>query len=550
MDAGPVMTAARTPFHAGELEAQRRAEVGDVASWAGGFIRDHMPDQHRDFFAALPFLVVAGGGRDGLPWVTIIEGPAGFVSSADPHRLTIAAELHPQDPLAGTLSPGSKIGLLGIDLSTRRRNRMNGSIRAADGGLTVEVGQSFGNCPQYIRERAWRRVEPAPTARARISHRLDSDQQARIAAADTFFIGSGHSAGGERRTGGYDASHRGGPRGFVRVADNGTLLRIPDYAGNNYFNTIGNLVRDPRVGLLFVDFATGSLLHIAGRARIDWAPKDSHDSNALRMIEVAVERVIDRPAALTLRWSEEGAELRQLKVVDKVAESDRITSFHLASSDGAALPPFEAGQYLPVALKVPGQPERIRRSYSLSGSQLAGRYRLSVKREDRGIASTFFHSGVGIGDVIEAGPPAGDFILPGGQGAIVLVSAGAGVTPMLSMLHTAAVDHPGRRICFIHGTRDGRSHAFGAEVDALVVRHENIMRKIFYSSPRATDRPGTDFDAAGRVTAEDLLALGAGADAQYMLCGPARFLADLRTGLESAGVPPGHLHFETFGPSG
>lgn len=543
------MTSKDSPFHVGELEAQRRAKVGDVASWAGGFIRDHMPDQHRDFFAMLPFLVVAGGDDKGWPWVTIIEGPAGFTSSPDPRRLSVGSGLHPQDPLAAALFPGSRVGILGIDLATRRRNRMNGLIRTAGGGFDIEVRQSFGNCPQYIHQRNWHRVEPAPVARARISHRLDPDQKARIAAADTLFIGSGHSTGSDRPSDGYDASHRGGSRGFVQMADDGKLLRIPDYAGNRFFNTIGNLIRDPRVGLLFVDFETGGLLHVAGRARIDWAPKDSHDPNALRMIEVTVEKVIDRPAALALRWSEEGAEFMRLKVIDKVAESDRITSFHLASPDGAALPPFRAGQHLPVELKVPGQPNRIKRTYSLSGPPQAGTYRISVKREDRGIASAFLHAEVGIGATIEARLPAGDFILPSGEGPFVLVSAGVGVTPMLSMLHIVAASHPGRRVWFIHGARDGRSHAFRAEIDALVGMHANITRKIFYSAPRETDMPGTDFDAAGRITAKDLLAFGAGADARYMLCGPARFLADIRSGLEAGDVPSGHIHIETFGPS-
>lgn len=539
-----------SPFHAGELEAQRRAGAGDVASWARGFIRDYMPDQHRTFFEALPFLVVAGGDGEGRPWVTIIEGAPGFVRSPDPRELLLAATLHPHDPLAAALSPGSDVGILGIDLATRRRNRLNGRIRAADDGLAIEVRQSFGNCPQHIHERAWRFVESTRVPTARVSHRLGADQQARIAAADTFFIGSGHSGGVDRPSDGYDASHRGGSRGFVRVDPYGTVLRVPDYTGNNHFNTIGNLLRDPRVGLLFVDFETGGLLHVAGRARIDWTPNDSHDSSARRMIEVTVEKVIDRPQALTLRWRDESAGLRSLRVVDKVEESDRIISFHLASPDGAALPPFEAGQHLPIELKVPGEPDRIKRTYSLSGSPRAGTYRLSVKREDRGIASTFLHSKIEVGDTIEARAPAGDLTLPAGEGAVVLVSGGVGVTPMVSMLQSAVADHPGRRIWFIHGTRDGRSHAFGAEVDALVGKHANVVRKIFYSAPRAADRAGTDFDAVGRITSEDLLALGAGKEAHYMLCGPAHFLADLRAGLESGGVPAIRIHSETFGPSG
>src|SRR5690606_17681970 len=103
----------------------------------------------------LPFLVVAGGDEKGWPCVTILEGPAGFVSSPDPRRLSITSELHPQDPLAATVTPGAQIGILGIELATRRRNRLNGLVRTAGDGLTVEVRQSFGNCPQYIHERVW-----------------------------------------------------------------------------------------------------------------------------------------------------------------------------------------------------------------------------------------------------------------------------------------------------------------------------------------------------------------------------------------------------------
>src|SRR5690606_13032630 len=159
------------------------------------------------------------------------------------------------------LSPGSAVGILGIDLAARRRNRLNGVIRAAGDGLVIEARQSFGNCPRYVRERAWRFAEAA-AAEARASRRLDAAQRARIAAADTAFIGSGSSSGGARSSDGYDASHRGGWRGFVRVPNDGTVLCIPDYAGNNRFDTIGNLICNPRVALLFVDFETGGLLHI------------------------------------------------------------------------------------------------------------------------------------------------------------------------------------------------------------------------------------------------------------------------------------------------
>ncbi|WP_353979715.1 pyridoxamine 5'-phosphate oxidase family protein [Salinicola endophyticus] len=557
------MTPETTPFHAGEREAQRRAGVAP----SGRFIRDHMPEQHRDFFAELPFIVLAAGDAQGRPWVTLLAGEPGFIDTPNARTLSVAAAPGRGDPLATALEEGAEVGLLGIELTTRRRNRLNGVVRAAQGRLVVAVQQSFGNCPQYIRERAWHRVEPAPAPAAIVSSRLDAGQRARITAADTFFIGSAcgsvaaatdsaHDSGREQSTKrGYDASHRGGEPGFVQVTGAGTL-RFPDYPGNNFFNTLGNLIQNPRVGLLFVDFETGGLLQISGRARIEWQPAHSEDPSAQRWVEVSIERVVERPEALDLRWQRETPAL-QLEVVDKRRESDLVTSFRLASADGGALPPFRAGQHLPLELSVPGQSGRVRRSYSLSGSPGDETYRISVKREAHGIASRFLHDRVAVGDCLTAHAPAGDFVLPAGQGPLVLISAGVGITPMLAMLYAAVAEGAcgaARDVWFVHATRNGDSHAFWAEVDAAIQAGarsagHRAERRVFYSAPLASDIRGRDYDAEGRMTAKDLLALDAGDDAHYLLCGPAGFLADISAGLEAGGVPAGRIAFETFGPA-
>jgi hypothetical protein len=243
-------------------------------------------------------------------------------------------------------------------------------------------------------------------------------------------------------------------------------------------------------------------------------------------------------------------------VIDKVVESDRITSFHLAAADGAPLAPFEAGQYLPVELTIPGHPGRVRRSYSLSGSPTAPTYRLSIKREDRGVASRFLYDQIVSGNVIEARRPSGEFIVPSGQCPLVLVSAGVGVTPMLSILHAAVSDRSGRPVWFVHGARDGRSHALRAEVDALMTKSANIVRRVFYSAPREEDLAGLHFDATDPTAAFECSSQPPQSECcddhlnpPYMLCGPARFLGEIRAGLESGGVPPGQVHFETFGPT-
>ncbi|MCZ0964149.1 FAD-binding oxidoreductase [Paracoccus benzoatiresistens] len=535
------MTAA-SPFHPGELAAQRLAGTTDIAAAGGAFIRTAMPDQHRTFFAGLPFLIVAGGQNDGQTWVSVLEGPEGFVSSPDAEHLSIGRMLAQDDPLAASLTDGGPVGLLGIDLATRRRNRLNGTLTATPQGYELRVDQSFGNCPQYIHARNWHRVAGHSAQAARISDRLEAAQTARIAAADTIFIGSGSLSEGH----GYDASHRGGAPGFVRVTDDGSLL-VPDYPGNNFFNTIGNLMRNPRVGVLIVDFTSGSLLHVSGRARIDWNPKDSHDPAARRMIHVAVDKVVDRPFALSLRWRPSGRSLR-LKVVDKVEESAGIVSFHLTSADGTPLGRFQAGQHLPICLDIPGEPAQVERSYSLSGSPAASRWRISVKREDHGIASGFLHDTVRIGDVIEAQPPQGEFTLPPGDRPLVLVSAGVGITPLLSMLHALIAEQPRRRVTFVHVARNGRDHAFAVELNDLVAKGGHALRQVHYSAPEDGDDIRI-FDRSGRIGATDLVSLPSAHDADFLLCGPAGFMADIRANLQAGGVAANRIYFETFGPS-
>jgi predicted pyridoxine 5'-phosphate oxidase superfamily flavin-nucleotide-binding protein len=263
-----------------------------------------MPDQHRRFFEALPFVLVGSLDERRAPVATVFTGAPGFVASPDPRTLHIAdpAGAAATDPARAALVAGAPFGLLGIELHTRRRNRANGVVAAADAaGLTLAVRQSFGNCPRYIHPRELV-AAPAATTTPPLEHftGLDATAAAAIARADTFFVAT--AARLDEPTGGVDVSHRGGPAGFVRVSD--TTLTIPDYAGNHYFNTLGNLVSHPRAALLFIDFATGDLLHLQGGVEIDW-----HDAataalpGAERLWHLHVERGWRRPAAFPLRWT-------------------------------------------------------------------------------------------------------------------------------------------------------------------------------------------------------------------------------------------------------
>lgn len=533
-------------FHRGERAVQERLGVRDVEGWARKIVRPYLPEQHRQFYRELPYLVVAARDEEGRAWATLLAGPPGFVSSPSPTTLRLAARPVAGDALEHALTGGADLGLLGIALSSRRRNRANGRVAPDGDGLLFTVDQSFGNCPQYIHERAWRwaHTEPGPVTRTDGLRPFHIDG---IERADTFFIASGYRGRGDDPRFGMDASHRGGEPGFAAVESPRRIV-FPDYAGNNHFNTIGNLLVDPRVGVTFVDFATGGLLQITGRATVDF---DSEAVAAIpgarRLVVVDIEEVVDLPAALPLRWDGDGDSVRSLRVVDKVRESEDVTSFVLKARDGGPLPDFEAGQHLPLELAIDGLPQPVRRTYSLSNGPGEGRYRLTIKREPKGLVSRLLHDHVAIGAVVGARRPAGDFVLAPGDHPAVLVSAGVGLTPMVSMLHVLADPSRSAPVWFFHGARDGAHHPLGDEVRRLAGARDGITTHVRYSRPRPEDG---GHDAAGRLDGATIAEAVDRFDAHYYLCGPVAFMAAVQSELEHAGVAPERIHSESFGPRG
>ena len=296
------------PFNADELTAQVLAGGGP----RGNGIQEFMTQQTRTFFAQLPYVFVGAVDAGGWPLATLLTGPLGFVQSPDSVTLHISALPDAGDPAAMALSPSHEIGILGIDLSTRRRNRANGHIldreplgRNGAGGIRVAVNQSFGNCPQYIQQRA---IAPSSVAAANtmaprtesLDH-LDEAAKDTIRTADTLFVAS-RSRPGVGAAYGADISHRGGRPGFVRI--DGDVLTIPDFRGNRYFNTLGNLIAEPRSSLLFVDFESGDLLQLQGTAQVDWSGAAAEPfAGAERLWRFAIVRAWRRRAATPLRWS-------------------------------------------------------------------------------------------------------------------------------------------------------------------------------------------------------------------------------------------------------
>jgi hypothetical protein len=278
-----------TGFHEGELATQRRAGVeADAKRLEKMLDSAHLSGGAAGFLALQRFAALTGRDRNGVLWISPLAAPAGFLRGEDT-LLRVSTVPREGDPLH-RMPIGQQIGLIAIDLAARRRMRINGTLVGGDNaGLTVQIDQAYGNCPQYIhrREPNVSMLAATPAADARHSTRLDATDQALIAASDTFFLGTSHPIRGS------DASHRGGPAGFVRV-NTSQRLWWPDYPGNNMFNSFGNLAVDDEAALLFVNFLTGATLHISGSAQVQWTRPGvtSEDGGVGRQVAFSIDSIV------------------------------------------------------------------------------------------------------------------------------------------------------------------------------------------------------------------------------------------------------------------
>jgi ferredoxin-NADP reductase/predicted pyridoxine 5'-phosphate oxidase superfamily flavin-nucleotide-binding protein len=629
------------PFHEGEVRAQKLRGVHDhVMSYGPKVIRPFMPDQHREFFSSQPFLVAAIRDESGRMWSTLLlpddvdprhhrssEGGGGWVAtSPDPTTLRFTARVARGDALEGRWGSLTKnaplldqqpdVGLLGIELGTKRRNRVNGRItsivdalpdeeasltssaatanaNSKKHALTFTVDQSFGNCPQYSTPRPWRwqwlpKVALMPNKPPIRGHELTPDQARQIQLADTIFIATGYRGEGvdDNDSFGNDASHRGGQPGFLRV-HNWTTLLLPDYSGNNFYNSIGNLFLDPRMGISVPGFETGSLLQMSGTAQVVTGAEAGILYPGIEtLIVFTVQNVNELPeGSLPIRWSSESAEKRRVRITSIVRESRDVKSFELEPTQTAHEAPlwkYRAGQYVPVHLNLGREDGPIVRTYSLSRAAHCAvpasssesrsppvRYRISVKRHGKGKASRFLHDVLQLGDIVSVEVPTGDFTLKldeidHDESPIVLISVGVGVTPVLAMLEELVRSaneagagtrlHP-RHVIWIHGARNREQHSFRKEVQELLLQSRTLASSrlevstfVAYSQPQVGDVLGEDYDVAGRVDLPLLRhALGEGLESgRFYICGPPDFVSAIEEGLQSEGVAPSRIQFESF----
>ncbi|MEO6826660.1 MAG: pyridoxamine 5'-phosphate oxidase family protein [Microbacteriaceae bacterium] len=285
--------------HAGEIAVQERTGTS-----FGGRIRNEIPAVAAKFLLERRYVVIAG--RDGADrmWTTMLVGSPGFARAADPQTMAVAARPLATDPLAPLVTHGGEVGTIALD--HHRRMRVNGILTPEHDGFRVSTRQVFSNCGRYIAERHLLQrpddAEPAGTKPVvtkpvvTTGSELTAEQMAAIGAADTFFIGTSHPDGPA------DASHRGGNPGFFRVDSPGSCS-WPDYNGNALFMTLGNITLNPRVGLLFVDWANGGMLQVSGRAQINWDESEARSRpGAERVVELTVDAVQETRQALHAHW--------------------------------------------------------------------------------------------------------------------------------------------------------------------------------------------------------------------------------------------------------
>ncbi|MCZ6641229.1 MAG: pyridoxamine 5'-phosphate oxidase family protein [Gammaproteobacteria bacterium] len=578
--------AAISPFHRGEREIQSRVDMREQIEDVGQrFIRDYFPDQHREFYAELPYLVVGSVDAQGQPWASLLSGKPGFITP-EARSLTIATQPTFGDPLNETLVEGVRLGFLGIDYEARRRNRFTGRLlKVDDNGIHVRVDQTFGNCPKYIQARS---VEFGSVldslGEERVVHQMDRlDERSReiIAQADHFFIATNYSADDEDIAQGTDASHRGGKPGFVRIDDD-TTLTFPDFTGNYHFNTLGNIQQNPVAGLLFIDFVTRDLLYVACAAEVLWEGDElTAFTGAEQLVRFTVKQVRLVENALPLSFSlidyspfieqtgsweavaerqaarEIGNTFRNYIVARVEPESENITSFYLSPSDDSNVVCHSAGQFLPIEICPPGTEQPVYRTYTISNAPNGEYFRLSIKREisssgkPPGVVSNFFHDNIEAGATIRALNPRGQFSLDrSSTRSVVLISAGVGVTPMISMLEQLDSDRQTcgctRKVWFIHGARHGGERAFRGFVHETADAWPNLEKHIRFSRPTENDVQGRDYDSVGRVDVALLKSLLPFDDYEFYICGPGLFMESIYEDLKEMNIADQRIHYEYF----
>jgi nitric oxide dioxygenase len=272
----------------------------------------------------------------------------------------------------------------------------------------------------------------------------------------------------------------------------------------------------------------------------------------IAQVFIDIEKEMYEAAALKAGgWSE----FKEFKVIDKIKESDVITSFYLVPTDNSVVPTFESGQYITIRIQIPGEEYLLNRQYSLSAAPGKKYFRISVKKEAEGQVpdgkvSNYLHDHVNRGDRVEVTAPAGDFILNlKEESSLVFISGGVGITPFMSMVNSIAEQQPNREVEFINASRNGKLQPFNEELKALKEKLTNYQLSYVYENPSEEDKKDAHFKKQGYIDADWLKDKVKSNNKDYYVCGPVPFLKAIVSSLKQLGVEDSHIHYEFFGPS-
>ena len=564
-----------SPFHIGEQYIQEKLGVRErMENFGKRVIRDHFPQQHREFYHQLSFLFAGHADSSGQVWASILCGEPGFISSPDEYSIQISAKPLLGDPLEKSLSTGLQVGFLGIDLPARRRNRFSATIsQTAEEYFQLTIDQTFGNCPQYIQSRSIKaKANQRPISIEKLAS-LDEEAIKLIEKADTFFVAShsGKSVAGQAS--GADVSHRGGKPGFIRVDDNKTLT-IPDYLGNNHFNTLGNFQVNSAAGILFIDFERGDVVSLTGHAEVLWQESDiEYFNGAERAWRFKTTRLVRMKGVLpfifdfdnyaptteiTGTWlaAEEQKESQKnfniwqdYRLVNIEQESRNVKSFYLSPVSGVK-PSFEAGQYLTLRDNVGGK--SYIRTYTLASSKHDEYYRIAIKREVNGVFSNYMHDALAVGDIIECKAPRGDFFIdPLEDRPAILLAGGIGITPILSMARHCILDATRtrhlRELYVFCSARILEERSFYDELNQLVSRSQGLMKVYWALSDPKDAKPRLDYQIHGHLDAEALKTALRLDNYQVYICGPNAYMQSMYDMCLSLGIGDKNIFAEAFG---
>lgn len=563
-----ISTEQKSPFHRGEQLIQNRLGVRNKMEQFGQrVIRNYMPEQHKQFYQQLEYILVAHVDTNGKPWASILHGKTGFIETPDEHHIFIKSQAIKGDPLAAANEAGTKLALLGIELNNRRRNRLSGTlIEHSKAGILLKVEQTFGNCPQYIQQRQLKKT---------VSKNLQSVEKIQITTlnnaaiklikhADTFFLASHNLQQQQIASHGADISHRGGLPGFVHI-DSPTSLTIPDYKGNNHFNSLGNFIENKQAGLLFIDFKRGHLLSLTGSVEIHWQHPDINlFPGAERLWQFQLEQGFWLKNALPFHWHfisyanelekqklkkqalKETAEWQNIEISNIIQESSNVKSFYFKQPTDKPFI-FNAGQFIQLKTSINQQP--VIRNYSLSSAPDDDFVRISIKYEN-GIFSSYMHNTVKTGDRLQLKKLAlGNFSLSSATvEPVVLICAGIGITPMISICRNWLMHHDQQKLIMICTARNAKQRAFYNELKQISRDHpKRFQLHWLLSQPESNLLKGLNYDFSGRLNRSILKRLLPKNIDRFMLCGPSGFMQSQYQNLINLGYKAHKIHSEAFG---